>query len=67
MTSNTPASSSQEEFTDSTCTVGTKCEMIDPPPAQLATTEDESVQATIENLDACTQTEDVIGANELQD
>ena len=65
--SNTPASSSHEEFTDSTCTVGTQCEIIDLPPAQLTTTEDESVQATIETLDACTQTEDVISADELQD
>jgi len=54
---NTPASSceSDEESNNSTCTIGTHCELMESPPVELTTTQDEAMQATVETFDVSTQ------------
>jgi len=60
---NTPASSCESDE-ESTCTIGTQCELMESP---LTTTQDEAVQATVETFDVSTQTDDLVGTDELQD
>jgi len=60
-------SESDEESTNSTCTIGTQYELMETPPIQLTNTHDEAVQATVETLDVSTQIDDLIGTDELQD